>query len=343
MALVTLPSHLVYPDALGWGSSSNAMQTVKMDAVDEWIGWMLPITKTGNVRKIGINITTVTVALALKVQLVSLDTGGLPSNSLWAANTQSVITVPAAGWQWLTLTADGAVTAGLHYVGVRIDWNVAFVPGSDIDFAYTVALSQQRGNAFATSTLSAPATRSGQVPVVALEYSDGSRPPCFALPLAATPTQVAFNSGSTPDEVGTRFKTPFGGTCIGAMVRLAAGTATTYDVLLYNNADTVIASALDVDSDHRAATSPQFTPFSASVLLAQNTIYRLVIRPDAATNITRVEYTVDSNGTLEAHPGGIEVYKTARTTNGGAPGAWTDTTTSRVLIFPVFSAIDSEA
>ena len=72
-------------------------------------------------------------------------------------------------------------------------------------------------------------------------------------------------------------------------------------------------------------------------------IYRVMLIPDTATNIDSFEYTIDSAGTMEAHPEGIEVYLETRDVAAN-PDVWTPTTTMRSRsIMPVIDAWDSEA
>jgi hypothetical protein len=127
-------------------------------------------------------------------------------------------------------------------------------------------------------------------------------------------------------------------------------TATTYEVALYDNTTPTddlsvgrLTRVTGIDTEHRALRAGQFIPWPTAQTLTKDGIYRVMLIPEAATNIDSFELLVDSAGTMAAHPEGVEVYLETRNV-AASPDVWTPTTTRRtVSVMPVFDGWDSQA
>ncbi len=338
MTLIALPSYLPYPDARCWGSTGTpALLSNTLDDPNERVTWIVRASKAGNLRKIGFRVGSVTVSVTLNIRVETVNNIGNPTGTLWALNTSGTLVAPAANsWNWVTLTADATLAIG-DIFAVAID----FTGVGNLQINGSSSATGRLGGIPYLNTRAADGatwTRSTAVPNFGLEYSDAKRPWCDALPMMTAGSR-SFNAGSSPDEVGTRFKFPFKCELLGTIVRASLfTTSTTYTVTLYDAADTVLATIASQDTDLQlSGRPPVFLPFATPLpVIDANTLYRLTVIPDATTNISLGEYTVDSAGTLEAHSGGLEIYRTERTD----AGAWTDTTTARSMVIPLVYSID---
>lgn len=343
MALVQLPSYLPFPDARTWGGSGTPafFPLSLIDLAGERVTWVVRPTKAGNLRKVGFRTGAVTLAVALDIRVETVNVDGNATGTLWAANTSGTLLVPAANtWYWVTLTADATLVVGEDGGAPKVfAICIDFAGVGDLEIAGALSGMGRPGGIpyLNTRDIGSTWTRSNNVPNVGLEYSDGSRPWCDAVPILSGSLR-AFNNGSTPDEVGLRFKYPFKCELAGAIVRVATASSS-YVITLYDAAD-VVLKTITVDTDIQANTSstqPDFYPFTGTLpVITAGAIYRLTVTPNSATNVTLAEYDIDSAGTMESHSGGVEIYRTERTN----AGAWTDTTTARSMVIPLVASLD---
>ena len=180
-------------------------------------------------------------------------------------------------------------------------------------------------------------------------WTKNSRPGCFALEYATdgyvpindewipalTLSATGFNSGSSPDERALRFQVPISCVCDGAWIR--GEFDGDCDVILYDNADTVLATGF-IDASARGTLSDAHALVRwPGVTLTPNTTYRVAWRPSTVTNIAPYAFTVNSAGLMAAAVGGAEWFLSTRTN----AGAWTDVTAERLLAGLHFSQFDN--
>lgn len=334
MALIRLPGYLPYPDARTWGAAGTpALSQYVLDVAGERVTWVVRATKGGNLRKVGFRTGSVTTAVTLNIRVETVNAEGNATGTLWATNTIGTVVSPAANtWYWVTLTADATLSIGSLFA-ICID----FTGVGNLQISGTTTATGRLGGIPYLNTRDAGVwTRVNDVPNVGLEYSDASRPWCDALPIMSV-TNRTFNNGSTPDERGIRFKFPFACEIMGAIVRASISTApSAYTITLYDSADAILSSPVQDTDIQISGRPPVFVPFPEGLIaISANTLYRLTVSPTAASNISLVEYDVDSTGTMESHSGGLEIYRTERTD----AGVWTDTPTGRSLIVPLVASI----
>jgi len=180
-------------------------------------------------------------------------------------------------------------------------------------------------------------------PVLALKYSDGS----FAelapniIPSVAT-AGISYNSGSSPDEIGIRFRVPFPIKVKGGWVLLDSftGGALT-DLVLYDSDGATVLATVNMDPDVSAnnGVGVQFHYFNSEITLLANTYYRFVCKPTTTNGIILVQWTADVAALLDTLPGGQDFHRTHRTDG----GAWSNDPVNRPLLGVYATAFDSGA
>ena len=150
--------------------------------------------------------------------------------------------------------------------------------------------------------------------------------------ISATDIGAAINSGSTPDEIGMRFRLP-ASSCssyqvAGVLVSGLLGTGD-WDLVLYDTDGTTELQNVTIDKDqiYNAASFPHHVYFNETTLssLLPNTYYRVTLRPTSATNMgTMHYYTLSTASNRTSLVDQADDINWCQRTNAGA---WTDTTT----------------
>jgi hypothetical protein len=330
-------SGLMVPDYIALTMPPTS-QPLVLDAAGEKTAFMVQVPKTGSIRRIGVQIDTVVTATDTDFRLETIDaTTGNPTGTLFGTTTNGTVLAAAittGGFPYATLTADASVTKGDKLAVVFVptgtpNYSISGVPIDALQnwlFPYT--------KEFAAAAWGAPA--SAILPTVAIEYSDGT----YAYIPSVFPglaSSAVFNSGSTPDERGLKFKFP-------ASVRLSGAWLMVdddgdYDLVLYDSDGTTVLASLSNDKDVSGATvtSTALYLFSSSITLLANTFYRLVVKPTSVTNLRTVWITVTSASILDQTAGGQNFHWTERTD----AGSWTDDTVKKPFIGLILDGIDT--
>lgn len=227
------------------------------------------------------------------------------------------------------LTSDGTnggtkrtVAVG-EYVACVIDF-VSFVALDSIGISVFDSLSNNAPNTYCVDGQTGAYIKStSEMPVLALKYADGVYQTftenCWPL-LAINST--AFNSGSTPDERSRLIVPSKAYRVVGAFFRGIIGGA--LDLIVYNDADGVLGTvSLDPDLKGNVGQGTNygwFTPFNISA----GATYRVAVKPTTVTNVTVLNFDVNSNGLLAAFPSGITSFASNRTDG----GAWSSVNTN---------------
>lgn len=328
MTLQALPLPLQYPGYLD-SSINPGVSSTTIDAAGEYVATILNAPKSGNISEIGYFPATATGSPAVDVRVETAGADGLPSGTLWGANTNASHSPTSNTWAWVTLTAVAAVTKGQV-----ICLKIAYSSGTSLQVRRSEVST---GVPYGVLNTGSPA-KSASVPIILVKYDDGSIPFVGVLPLSNATVSQNITTATTPDEVGVKFSLPFVCKIIGAVVRVNAAAAA-FDVKLYNAADTLQESA-SVDGDTQFAAGA-----GAAVLFDTEVSYsttgqdwRLTILPTSGT-VTVYRGEVNASATREAWPGGTAFQKTERTD----AGAWTDTNTQVPFISLLISALDDGA
>lgn len=329
--------------------------TYTLDALGEYVAWIIQAPKTGTIDRIHFYAGAVTAdgdGLRCRIETVS-GTDGNPSGTLVTSSAEVThVTTTANSWNRGTAGLAAAVTkgdmiavklaspaAGTTFNGViRAKFDQYQAPGVN----WPNALFPYIVNAIPTAAKVSPGAM-----CFALEYNDATIPHTEGAVPISTAASTSFNSGSTPDERGNLFQVPVPCRVVGiySQAMPAAGGAN-LDFLLYDAASTALATlAVDAEHNRTPAASPQseIRYFAAAVSLSANTDYRVAIRPSTTSNVSATQYVLDTTvGTTalrEAGMGGTTWKLTTRTD----AGAWTDTNDTIACIGLIVDQFDDAA
>lgn len=334
MAIVACPSLWIPQIPYGPTASAPSFTANALNASGIKFAMILQAPKTGSIRKIHFRTGTVTTATDTDVRVETVDGAtGDPSGTLFGTTTNAtVLAASITANAWVTspaLTADAAVTQGdllaivlaptgtpnYQVNGMTVGTSGVRLPYLDLGTTYTKVTSN--------------------LPVVGLEYSDGSFAAIAQVwPINAINTHT-YNNGSTPDEYALKFQLPVGARLAG--VWLWADTDGDFDLVLYDNSSTALLTK-SFDKDNRQGTGIgfHFLRFGGSQAISANTTYQLAIKPTTATSLTIYSFDVNSAALLDQLSGGQNFNHSTRTD----AGAWTDTATRRLFIGLMLDGID---
>jgi hypothetical protein len=183
-------------------------------------------------------------------------------------------------------------------------------------------------------------SRVGTALSMILRYTDGYEfihP--YIFPVTSVTTQ-AFDSGTTPDEVGMSFTLPYDFEFAGIELPMVCVSATQVNtVRLYSHDDTILDSTTYYHGQFASANTfaNVFIPFDRFSPCTANAVHRVTIRPSSTNDVTLYNYNVPSQDYLNAFGGGITHFHTQRTDD----GAWTDTEEKRPVMKLYISRLDA--
>lgn len=328
---------LVASDYVIWPApyAENGVANLLLDASGEKAAVIFRVPKDGNIRKVHFRLGTVTTGQTLKASLQDVDPAtGTPDGTVDQSGTVTVADTDDNTWKTVTFGADRAVTRGA-WLACVIEFD-STVGNLNITKISSASLSQDAYTALYTGTWA----KSSDMPVLAIEYDDGS----FGVMTSVQPfssTNVVINTGTTPDEAGVKFTLPFPAKCAGILYWGSAPASSDLDAVLYDSDGSTALATASLDADIVSDTSLRLrlAPFSSEITLEKNVAYRAVIKPTTATSFT-FRYALASNAAhLAQAPGGTGFHMTQRTD----AGSWTDTTTQRPYMAILISQLDDGA
>lgn len=347
MAIVTCPQCQYPPLPGGLSSGQISISTSTMNASGDRVAFIVTCPKAGTLDRFEFRTGLVTNnpdnGIRLSFQTVNPANGDPDGTQSQFRDITG--TLAASTWQVPGLmTSDGTDTGTKRTVAAGellacvIDF-VSFVASDSFQvqyLGYSIALSGL--NSYVDDGSSGAYVKdSSSKGMLALRYNDGTYAEFSygAWPIM-TSTSTAFNSGSTPDERAIRCQVPFSMRALGVWIMVDVDNPC--DIVVYDAGGGVV-DTISLDPDIRATTTggPYFCYFpNGPVTLTANSTYRISVKPTTGSNVTVFVYTVNSNGLLAAWPPGIEWYLSTRTD----AGAWSDTTTSRILGGFIIDGVD---
>jgi hypothetical protein len=336
MSIVALGAQIDYlnQESIHSGTGMGAV----LDGASEAAGCVFKAPVTGSLTaiKFGVQATVTAGANPVDVRLENVGvTDGLPDGTLVAANTNAAHTQNTANDKVIitaTLTAAAAVTAGDN-LGIRVV-NPATSFGNMTLYSPNTMIVVGHPYSILEVPTRAVSTRHASFAVVI----DGVTYPVNpGFPFVDTATQNAISSGL--NQMGNRFKLAIQKRCIGIGFRHFTTYAGNWKFHLYDGSDTDLITSPTFDKDMKsgAGAAPFRHTFPPGVTLAAGTLYRVVAEATEASNVQMAYREVQANADLAFVDGGIEYYMTTKT---GA-GAWADTTTRVMDIWPIFDGVET--
>jgi hypothetical protein len=320
---VTTANTLYGPAAIGnLVAQSSALSTLALSDSDNSVAWTFPIRDAGSITHVGFLVVTINgTPPDYQAGIVTLDSSGNPTGTAYGGSAVTAFT-PSAGWTWIELSTPATAVAG-DFVAVRV-WPTASAPDGSNHITICRQPFAGYGIAMNYTTSWSPLAGASGAPM-AVKYSGGA---VFGSALTSTTVHVQLRSDTTPDEAGCKFQLPAAMTVRGAQIGIDTswGTSATADVVLYNSANTVLATTTIGDKDYVDG-SAYVNVWFAPVSLAAATDYRLVVKPTVAgaggsVNIQR--YQFENAAAVAAWPPGDGLWQYTYRTDAGA---WTDVAT----------------
>ena len=347
------------PTQMAGGPISNVMasSSITFDSGTDRLAWVGRSPLTDSLDNIYFSTRTVTGGCDVDVRVETV-ANGRPTGTLWAANTNIVVTIANGDdnvAKTATLTAAASLSAGDEFAVVIVvssgtpNLGFASTPGalvSPTSAHYPLALQDTGAGTWATVS-PCPSlawildfTTAGIVPISGL------------LPTTGIGVITAYNSGTAPDERALRFQVPFKCRVRGiraGMFNIAAAADFTFS--LWDAAGDVDGEALGqaaLDGDFALSTTQDGYVdlfFDAPVTLTINTTYYAGVRADTANNIGLGEFPAAAiTGSMLGFDGvNAETYLATRTWTAGTAGAWSTTTTTLPLIHLLIDQLDDGA
>lgn len=318
MSLVPI-SQIEYPSFAGASSGTPvALGTIALSASGFKGAMIFRAPKTGSIHKVGVRLATVTTPTDTDFRLETVS-AQFPTGTLFGTTTNGTIlsaSLAANAMNMATLTADASVTAG--------DLLALVVTPSGSPNIQVSVLASTFGNyqlPYLALNNGSWATNNG-VPLCAIEYSDGSYAVLQSVYPVTTLNTHTYNSGSTPDEIGARFRIPVGCRVVGGW--LGVDLDNSADFVLYDSDGVTPLTTLSVTNDGRKSTSgaaPYYFNFPASPTLLANTYYYFSVKP-GASSVSIYSWDVLSAAAMDQMPGGQDWhYVSAKDPSG--TGSWT--------------------
>lgn len=318
---------LVHPNFAPLEYQTSSYNNLVIDASGERVAFVFRVPKTGNITHIGFRISTVTTSQSLDIALETL-TAGDPSGTNYGGSTPGTQAVVASNtWYEVALGTQASATIGD---------DIAVV----IDFTSTIGNLQVTGGLAISSLFpytdhfTASWARGSVIPNFAIKYDDGSYPLVNAVPSSAI-TSTTFGSGTAVDERANRFSVPYETECWGITAMVGcSNSSSNFELRLYSGTTVVASEAFSAANiSGTGAVRRIWAKFATGVAINANTVYRVSLIPTSTNSVIITQLDFASNAILEAMPYGTGFYLSTR----ADAGAWSDTNTSRLNIYPIFS------
>jgi hypothetical protein len=309
-----------------------ALSNARLDASGEKLHAIFAPPITGNIDRVGFRVAAVTASETVRAGLYTVSlTTGLPTTTGYGGMAVGTVTPTANTFHEVTLaTPATADPDDVIALGVEFDSAIG-----NVDF------SMQAANSGFPYVVHNGSKSAGTMPLCAVRYDDGVWYPISQSLQIQTIDSAAFANNSTPDERALKFRQPFPSRLCGVELLLTASAGADFDLVLDGGAfSSVVLRAHDGDVFGSGGAGRVYSfPIKTKRDLAANTDYYISLRPSTTTSITLREFSFGSAGMLDSLWGGQTACLSTRV-NGGA---WTDTTTTRPGIRPVFDQFDDGA
>ena len=325
MALASLNTALPWPnifDANNGTPSLSSGQT--LNGAGEHESVVICAREDMTISHVGFYGTSTGSAEAdVRIETVTAATG-IPSGTLWAANTNIATGVITSGWNLYQLTAAATITKGQVFA-VKI----AYSAGTSLVIRTTTGT-------FSTTNIPYTAYNVGadtKARIIAPYWMAlGSSATTFyqiknLLPISTLNGASTFNNTNGARR-GMRFQLPVKARCVG--LRWWNSTAVgDFNAGIWDDAGSELSSSSTAfEGDNSAASGSAVVDvfFDNAVTLSPATWYRAAIEPSSATNLSTQTYTLPSLNYRSGWPCGTNCHYTSY-----ASAAWTDTATDTII------------
>lgn len=334
-ALVSTKGFTCWPEPSNVLGQWSFTQLTAMSASTHRTAFIFESPRTASADKAGFMTGTVTTGDTVTVSIQTVDGSGDPTGTVvGGSQTQVINSTDDNTFFEVTLGSAASLTLATEYALVIENG----AGGGNMQIrAITRHTAQFPYNDYYNGTTWA---KGNTAPLMTLHWSSGDAysPVPGVFPFTATSTTSFHVNNATADERGIKFQVPFKCKAAGAWIWTRAAAGASFDIVLYDGSNNVIASRAATDGDVNQTNSDGMVKrlFTAPVDLAINTTYRLVLKPTVATNIVLTDFSVPSAAIMDMWDGGQNVHSTRRVD----AGAWTDTTTTRDVLGIIYTHLD---
>lgn len=346
---------IFYPN-LGTNIEGATLNTsFTLDAAGEKNAVVFRVPKSGTLNRVGFRTGTVTTGDTLRISFQDVAADGFPDEVVDQYVDQAILsTDDNLSFFVGPLTHDGTA-GGTKRTVTRGDWLAivleypSYVAGNLQLFHFNTTSGRRISvNAVIRTKLAGVWARSGTVPRVILEYSDGSYGHILGVQADVNtfPASASYNSSSSPNEYGNVIQVP--AQCRASGIWWYGNTSvdnTTFtqdfELTLYAaDGSTVLGAAVwDASNQSSINTVAVRNVYAAyftggDVTLSTGVSYRVAAKATAATSISRTVQQSQSNAAL-SQLNSSDIYLTSRT----GVGAWSDTTTDQMAIGLILTAV----
>ncbi len=318
--------------------ANPSSQSVTVSTSGHKIAPMVQIPKTGNVTSVRMALSS-TVSGTVTVTIETIDPAtGNPTGTLIDANATQTITLTGGATQTVyAVTFPGNVpVTQAQYVAVVITNNSTDTKFYSINNDNFVTFPCT--NVFTGSW----AKNASSGAHLSFGYDDGTFPPVMGsqTPILTTVAATA-NTGTNPKIYGNIFNPTFN--CKISGIAIIGQFNGSFELRLYaaDGATVLATTSIDYRVVKSSVLHAKYYLFSSDIDLTKNTSYRLAIVPLSATSLRPYQYSYSSLNDINNTDLGSMLYQsTANTITPTGTGDWTNTTTTRVAIWPMIAALD---
>jgi hypothetical protein len=341
------------PSIIAFSGSAPAYTSQVIDASGEKCAFVIRCPRAGTLDKFEFSLGTVVQAPTNGLKCSFQDVSAANGDPDGTADQFRTVTTGITTNAWFVpglITSDGTDTGTKRTVaeGELLACVVEFASFSAGDSLGVRALTLATASAGAIQQhyvdlfTASWAKQSSSLCVVALKYTDSPiydviTPDIIPASGLNAPT---FNSNSSPDERGLIFRSPMSCAVSGFLVRYGSAAAgRNADFILYDSDGTTALKTVAIDGDQVQSTSARWLFIPLTQNLTADLDYRAVIKPSSTSSVELQDFDVSAQALLDACGGGQNWHYTERTD----AGSWTQTTTKRPWIVPVFSKFHDDS
>ena len=341
--LVSLPSPIQFPGIVGnLGGAPSISATATLDAAGEYAAYAFVAREDMVISHVGFRTVTVAGSPTAEVRIETLDPAtGLPSGTLWAANTNGTTGTISSNTNPLqALTASASITKGQAFC-VKI----VYASGTSIQIGHIASIAPYPSQSALPYQIVNVGTPTKAITSVTPTIALGSSATTFyqvpgTLPISAY-TAGAFNNTNSAKR-GILFTPPMNGRITGVRW-FNSGNTGDFDACVRTGdaAGTEIGSSCtSFEGDNNSAnfTATMTVYFDNPVTATAGTAYRVSIEPSSATNVNVSTFTLPSADYFSGSPAGSTAVYTSFAT-----ATWTDSTTQLPLMDVIFDQVDNGA